>query len=61
MFMKLQPIPNFYANFVYFTYSRIAVLLATVLNNFSISFNRIHKKVLYQIGQEDSDSSITVF
>ena len=39
----------------------ITILLVTVINNFNWSYNRIQKKVLDQIGQKDSDSSILYF
>ena len=42
-------------------YPWITILLVTVINNFNRSYNRIQKKVLDQIGQNDSDSSILYF
>ena len=42
-------------------YPWITILMVTVINNFNKSYNRIQKKVLDQIGQNDSDSSILYF
>ena len=40
-------------------YSWIAILLTTIINDFISGFNRIQKKVLDQICQEDRESTIS--
>ena len=39
-------------------YSQIAILLATVINDFNADFNEIQKKALDHICQEDNNSNI---